>query len=770
MKFNFNDKHIFFKNNKCFSGKKFVKQVKVASGHDSIQASSGRLEKEQDKLAFTNKLLVQQAQENTNDIPATEQTDETHKLPYIVRVAHEKFPDEVSKIVKLLNVDPNKVSVGLVKAYRLHPKETVELLELKDDDNTNVFDPIELHPAFVKAYIFDPNATLSIASLKDKQGQPRIPIYKINEKAIKFYLENQDAVEKALDLKDEYGDFTIDSINFVMEMYSKFPEEFMYILNLQNKNGENLINKPEMIQWLSEELVNTPALKILFDELVKMDDLQKYPFLINCYDLQHSLGRKIDAFRTVEYVKKHPEKGDDALKQNEIWYKVIQGVELLEDGTIRKSKVTMPMSEEEILARQEEDIFGVENKIIEVDDEQIVTDNCDDSQEHWYCGADSVVIMKPLKDSKAKSIEYQIEIVNDKNGQPNYILCTRISDLLAGAYNVTRYDLANYPQDFDILSAIKNGTVDDVIKVNGFPEGTKMSTVSQDGNVIKYTDTRLRNGFEINRNYSQEVGNDGKIVSTDYTYAIKDESEKIIALINRSWMMNSNGTTTTIVNGKEYQAKFNDKTLEIKITQPDGFVTIFSAKDKYGRLDEEYFAENDSSKNRIELALKEIYGTEENARLAFYNFLKTIPADQLLAFNEKVDKAFMVFALSSNIHLGLNRMCTGEDIAAFAHELGHGIDGLGHKVSSNPELVDIYNKEMALFKKEYPPSIQELISYFSQTGGSTGSGLSELFAETNLLKVSYGQLEPRLKTRAHYVFEYFPETVAYISKLLGYSS
>ena len=796
MKSDFNGKNISFKGNKEFLDKNSTVKNQKKISPDIYEKTDKKLSFEQDKLAQANMSLVRQtsvsdSKKNTkvsgDTVPLTtnnfseEQVSEPQRtnrlspeteesLPGYAKFAREKFPDEVFELVNLHNVNPNEIIVGLAESYRKYPEVTLSLLQLENEKGVCLLSPFDIGVGLVEAYITDPKTTMDMVNLRDENGECRLLLYEINQETMKFYSENQDIVNKALNLKDENGCYTIDSIGTLFDMYQEYPEELTYVLNLQNKKGENLINKPETIEFFLRILEDTPRLKTLFEELVKMEDLQKFPFLFDYCDLQYSSEQKIKASRTVEYTSVHfDEAADGSLKKVEKQYQVVQNVELLGDGTIKKSKVTLPKIEQEISQRTEQNSYSdVQNE--NVDDTQIVVSDCENSQEHWYYGTDSVVITKPLDTTNSKSIEYQIEIVNGEDGQPSYILHTKLSDLLDGAYNVTRYNLADYPETVDILSAIKDGTIDDVINANNYPEGTKLSTISQEGNTIKCVDTRLRNGFETSRNYTREVDNDGKIVSTTYTYEIKDQKGKTVAFIDRSWKQNSDGSTTTTVNGKEYHSMFNDDTMEISITQPNGTVVKFSAIDKYGKLEEEVFEQDDNSKERIEVALKELYGTEENARLAFYNFLKTLPADQLTIYNEKVDKTFMVFAIKSNINLKENRMCVGEDLSAFAHELGHGIDGLGYKISNSPELIDVYNKEIALFKKEYPPSIQDLISYFSQFGGSNGSGLSEFFAETNMLSATYAQSEPKLITRAHYIFEYFPETVACILNLLGYDN
>ena len=64
---------------------------------------------------------------------------------------------------------------------------------------------------------------------------------------------------------------------------------------------------------------------------------------------------------------------------------------------------------------------------------------------------------------------------------------------------------------------------------------------------------------------------------------------------------------------------------------------------------------------------------------------------------------------------------------------------------------------------------QDIISYFSQTGGSRSTGLSEVVAEVQALMTSYGNAEEDITSRINYLTKYFPETVAKVGTMLGYN-
>ena len=108
-------------------------------------------------------------------------------------------------------------------------------------------------------------------------------------------------------------------------------------------------------------------------------------------------------------------------------------------------------------------------------------------------------------------------------------------------------------------------------------------------------------------------------------------------------------------------------------------------------------------------------------------------------------------------------------MATTAHEVGHLKDGFLHGISDNQDLQKIYNQEMGYFEANYPKTMQEIISYFNQQGGSGHTGLSEVVAETNLLLTSYGH-DDYLADRANFLAKYFPKTIAKIAEFLGYTS
>ena len=340
-----------------------------------------------------------------------------------------------------------------------------------------------------------------------------------------------------------------------------------------------------------------------------------------------------------------------------------------------------------------------------------------------------------------ENVSLQIEVVNGENGEPEHIVSTKLSDKLQGAYESRKYNLADYPDDWDMIGLIKDGTLDDKIEEFGLKQGEKLSGVSESVNGdITYDEHYTYNGKEITKKYTQQG-----TFANNYSYEIKNEDGSTLLKMDRSWQKNDDGTTTTIINGKEYIAEFDDENYKVKVTDSDGKQKIIKIGDSC------------------------LLGSEE----PFFEFAKTVPADLLISLANMA-----VIELNprySGLHLENYYLEVQPDQGALAHELGHGEDWLNQnvdylgKISRNEKLNQIYTKELKKFNEENPSAFQDVIAYFAKTGGSLSSGLSELVADTHALMSTYGHTREDLSMRINYLTKYFPETVAKVAELFGYN-
>lgn len=386
------------------------------------------------------------------------------------------------------------------------------------------------------------------------------------------------------------------------------------------------------------------------------------------------------------------------------------------------------------------------------------------THEAWLQNSDTTILLKHTDNSDLRDILYQIEIKNNAQGEPSEIISTKASDVLAGAYETTTYRLKDYPEDFDILTALQDGTIEQKISDMSLSQGKKTSnvTINSDGS-INYIENHSRNGNNIQRNYTQKTDLNNNPIQTNYTYRITSENGKSLLSLNRSWVKNDDGTTTTIINGKKYVTSFDDAIAEIKIIQDDGIETKLALKDLF---DSKYYYEP----KELEF-IEATYESLEKAQEVFYEYCKTLPADNLLAIAKNINSIHLVEDGNASFNVLGQKLRVNLNLATISHELGHSTDTPYIKnISNDEELIKIYQDEFLTFKKEYPKLAQEIIDYFSQNGGSSGTGLSELVAETNMLMTTYGQQQNGVTTRSQYLVRYFPQTVAKAGELLGYNN
>ena len=403
----------------------------------------------------------------------------------------------------------------------------------------------------------------------------------------------------------------------------------------------------------------------------------------------------------------------------------------------------------------------VAKKVVNNDDEKVVKKVIIDNKgnisknttffngetiESWAFNGNKSTITIATDINKAKctfeKIPLQIEIVNGENGEPEYIVSTRQSSELEGAYETRKYILKDYPEDMDMISLIKEGTLDDKIQELGFKQGEKLSSVSESVNGdITYDEHYTYNGKEITKKYIKKGDFD-----SSYSYEIKNEDGSNLLKMERSFNKNEDGTTTTIINGKEYTAKFNDENQEVVITHPTG------------------------KEERIPIGAKCV---KEDQAETFYSFAKDLPADLLIPLKHLRG---IEIAKNSGIYLDCYLLDIALNSQSLAHELGHAEDWLDRNIdhvgnfNGNFDLVKIYTKELELFNKENPAAFQDVIAYFSKTGGSRSTGLSEVVADVKTLMTHYGHVDEDIQMRINYLTKYFPETVAKVAELFGYNN
>lgn len=359
-----------------------------------------------------------------------------------------------------------------------------------------------------------------------------------------------------------------------------------------------------------------------------------------------------------------------------------------------------------------------------------------------------------------KSIKNRTEIIFDKNNEPDKIIYTSKSPYVEGVFDESVYELKNYPQSFDIISMLENNTLENGKTLAATQKISPSSTV--------HFENFERNGCKISRKYAQYKNKNDELVKYRYSYKIKDENNKPILDLDRTWKKNQDGSTISIVNGKEFRAEFDDDEMIIKLQLPNGFEDEIDLSDILFNLSD-YFG--DERKELIDY-----FGSYENYLKKTYEFLKTLPPDiisNVLLFADRIqvnptlenDGSFMQGDDSQ-----LRGINTNLSNITLCHELGHAYDFEGYSsyengsISSNPELIEIYNNEFREFAKDYPLADQDIVEYFSPNGGSVDTGLAELVAESNVLFTTV-EADASTAERSYYLVKYFPKTIAKISEL-----
>ena len=166
------------------------------------------------------------------------------------------------------------------------------------------------------------------------------------------------------------------------------------------------------------------------------------------------------------------------------------------------------------------------------------------------------------------------------------------------------------------------------------------------------------------------------------------------------------------------------------------------------------------------------------------NTLKQIPGDELIKMRENIDTLVgLDNCLDSKYNGGLEAIFTGDNAFLLTHEIGHTIDFKNTDISTNEsyektfkntitmdkEVNKIYDEEMSNFLKAFPDAQRKHIDYFirkeKHIGGEKG-GVSETIAETNAL-INSPKTDNSLRFRTQYLQQYFPKTIAEITKNLG---
>lgn len=320
------------------------------------------------------------------------------------------------------------------------------------------------------------------------------------------------------------------------------------------------------------------------------------------------------------------------------------------------------------------------------------------------------------------------------------VIHSKKSDLLAGVFESTYYDISEFKTDTISLSE----AIDDDIENCVTGSGTPISTVKQnaDGS-ITYTESLQTNEMLIDRTYTEKKDDNGNIVFSSYKYKIRNENEEKPAMdISREFRRNADGSADNIINGIKYHIDYDDKNKVIFISDGNKKRRLFAK----GRLAH--------------------YSQE-----ALWKEIKNLQVDTLIDIFDRI-KQWKYCKDEDSVANRYNKtLSTGRNNSIILHETGHLLSSEEPSILNNEKFVQTYGEEMQAFQENIPYNEQEYVQYFSPRAGLIGAdGDDEFVAETNILLTTYGTNDCKIKTRTQFLEKYFPRTIAVVAELLGKNS
>ncbi len=311
----------------------------------------------------------------------------------------------------------------------------------------------------------------------------------------------------------------------------------------------------------------------------------------------------------------------------------------------------------------------------------------------------------------------EIRVVRDKNGKALRKEYTEQSEV-AGVLNIKHV----YPDGSEKI--LSHGSID---------KNTGITTVKKDMTSLDGTRTQ----------YLYEDDPQGNRISD---YIITDKNGNILLKNSQSFEVISDNKFISAKNDEKYEITVNEKEINIK-----------NLKD------------NKESKITFE---NYIDGNKEKV----LESLKRMPGEELIALSKTVKHLNGIDDINYSTYGAVNkRIKTGDNLFVMLHELGHAKDynevdvkqeeTLKKSIFSNKKINEVFEKEKAIFNDAFPSAQREHLNYFIKTSEEK-DGLQEAIAETNALLNTYNN-EDLFSIRSQYLQQYFPKTIAELSKILN---
>lgn len=262
-------------------------------------------------------------------------------------------------------------------------------------------------------------------------------------------------------------------------------------------------------------------------------------------------------------------------------------------------------------------------------------------------------------------------------------------------------------------------------------------------------------------------------------------------------MVSLDGTRTDYLfendeNGNRiFDYKITDKTGKVLLNKSATFEVVSPNKiissnndDKYEILLDEKTIKVTDMKNPQRNAVIDIDKKIQGNKKKILASLKQMPGEELIKLSQSTKTLVGIEdPIESYYRPATKSIHSSDQLFVILHELGHARDmrdvdmssreayyeTFGKTIFTNTKLEKTFEAEKAEFNKAFPDAQRNHIDYFVNTldhyGGAYG-GLKETIAEGNALLVTPKTMDV-LAIRTQYLQQYFPKTIAQISKLVS---
>lgn len=425
-------------------------------------------------------------------------------------------------------------------------------------------------------------------------------------------------------------------------------------------------------------------------------------------------------------------------------------------------------------------------------------------------------LIKLAQNDKLKNTAKAVEKVNEmKANCPSNILDLKL--------DTDEYDNDAFAVTATLLNGKKVELLDKDLNRTAIDETQNITRNGKQYQIKKSVDyrnnTTSKVTLEMNKKLPQPVlinevrvvkDKNGKKVRTEYTtqsdvtgvlnikHVMPDGSEKVLSSgsINPKTGITTVKKDMTSLDGTRTQYLYEDdpqgnRISDYKITDKNGNVLLNNSLSFEVINDKKFISSKNNQKYEITVEDKAINVKDMNngktSTINFENYIngnqeklltvmKKMPGEELIALSKNTKQLEGIDDILHSTYGAVNkRIKTGDNLFVMLHELGHAKDygevdvkekeTLTKSIFNNKNINEIFEKEKAQFNKAFPSAQRDHINYFIKTS-DVGDGIQEAIAESNALLGTYNN-DDLFSIRSQYLQQYFPQTIAQLSKELN---